>query len=141
MNVISSLARLAAAVIVVAFPAATIAAALPAMAGAMSNYDRAPITLSGVYGDGWGNSTSKAENQLRTRYPGIATVWCTGVIMADDRGNSSWLDNYTRYWDKLACGGYTVSGSQFALVYDAKAQYAWIIYRLRGVTLNALRYG
>jgi hypothetical protein len=104
-------------------------------------YDRQPIVLSGLYGDGWGNSTSKAERALLTRYAGIRTVWCEGVIMAEDRSSSSWLDGYTRYWDKLACGGYTRSGHQFALVYDAKAQYAWVIYRLRGVSEYGLRYG
>jgi hypothetical protein len=116
-------------------------ALLPGGASGASMYDRPPIVLYGLYGDGWGNSTSRAELQLRSRYDGISTVWCTGVIMADDRGNSSWINGYTRYWDKLVCGGSIRSGSQFALVYDAKAQYSWVIYRVRGVTIDGLRYG
>lgn len=110
-------------------------------AGAQPAYDRKPIVLYGLYADGWGNSTSNAEEALLKRYAGIRTVWCTGVIMGDDRENSSWVDGYTRFWDKLACGGYTLSGGTFALVFDAKAHYSWTIYRLKGVTINELRYG
>ncbi len=73
------------------------------------------------------------------RFGRITGVWCTGAIMIGDGAESSWTDGLTRYWDKLACGGYA-SGHLFALIFDPKGRNgdAWVIYRLKGVTRAAL---
>ncbi|HZO95867.1 MAG TPA: hypothetical protein VFB42_00695 [Gaiellaceae bacterium] len=102
-------------------------------------YDRAPIRLTGLTPDTWGQTVTTAESQLRGRFPGIRTATCFPVIVAADPSDSSFVLGTTRYWDKLACGGSTWSGHGFALVYDAKGRHSWVIYRLRGVTIAALR--
>jgi hypothetical protein len=112
-----------------------------ALAPLANAYDRHPFRIYGAAPDGWGNSTTHAEQLLLGRYPGIATVTCIGAIIDGYEGESSWVDGVVRYWDKLACAGYTRRGTVFALIFDSKARSAWVIYRLKNVTLDALRYG
>jgi hypothetical protein len=104
-------------------------------------YDRQPITLTGLRPDGFGQSTTVAQVKLRGRFPGIETVICTGIVMPGD-SVSSWVQGHTRYWDKLACGGYTYTTGKttFALIFDAtgRGATAWTIYRLRNVSVSAL---
>lgn len=123
--------QLAAAVIATA--AATLSLAAPA-----SSYDRAPIRVAGLTPDSWGFSISRGEAQLESRYRTVQSDYCEGVIMIGHEANSSFINGMTRYWDKLACGGVTRSGQQFALILDAKSAHGWVIYRLKGVTIAAL---
>jgi hypothetical protein len=104
-------------------------------------YDRAPLRVSGLKADHWGIPTTPAERSLRLRYAGISGVYCVGAIMAEDPEDSSFLHGLTRYWDKLACFGrtYTTGSQVFALIFDAKGQSSWIIYRLKGVSIADLR--
>src|SRR5215467_8795344 len=116
-------------------------AAVLAFAGTSSAYDHSPITVYGLYADGWGATTSNAAYNLRYRYHGIQPgVYCTGAVIAGDASSSSWIDSNPpqRFWDKLVCGGYTRSGHLFTLVYDTKSANNWIVYRLRGVTTYGL---
>jgi hypothetical protein len=121
---------------------AVLTAAL-AIVPAASGYDRTPIRIAGLTPDKWGQSTTKAETLLIARYHGIRSVECFPVIMIGYPESTSSFTNggLTRFWDKLACAGATVTGKQFALIFDAKGRQAWIIYRLKGVTVNALIYG
>jgi hypothetical protein len=104
-------------------------------------FDRRPIVLTGLRPDGWGQSITNAQQNLRNRFGGIDSTYCTGVIMSGYRSDSSWIHARTRYWDKLACAG-RAGGNSFALVYDhkARASKAWTIYRLRGASIDQL-YG
>jgi hypothetical protein len=106
-----------------------------------SAYDRQPIAVSGLYADGWSQSTTAGEKALMRRYPGIYSAWCTGALINGNLAASSFVDGTVRFWDKLACGGYTQSGKYFSLIYDAKGRYAFTIYRLSGVTSSALYSG
>jgi hypothetical protein len=119
-----------------------VALAVAGTASASSSYDRKPATVYGLYGDGWGINISDAAYNLKHRYHGITTAYCIGAIMANG-SDSSWLDGNPpqRLWDKVACGGYTAGSTWFTLIYDQKGPNSWVIYRLKGVTINALRYG
>jgi hypothetical protein len=123
-------------VVLALFALTTVGAAL-----ASSSYDRKPVTVYGLYGDGWGINISDAAYNLKYRYHGITTAYCIGAIMANG-SDSSWLDGNPpqRLWDKVACAGYA-GGNLFTLIYDQKGPNSWVIYRLKGVTINALRYG
>jgi hypothetical protein len=127
--------------IVLALAGSVIAVVIAAYAAPAQAYDRPPIRLAGLYPDGWGQSTTKAEDELFDRYPGIQSGACLPAIMVGYENRSSWVDGLTRFWDKLLCGGHTGRGHAFTLVYDAKGRHAWTVYRLRGVTVQALRYG
>jgi hypothetical protein len=59
--------------------------------------------------------------------------------MVGYENESSFLHGMTRYWDKLVCAGYTQTGRTFALIYDSKGQYTWIIYRLHGASIADLQ--
>ena len=105
-------------------------------------FDRPPISVAGLTSDGWGQSVTGGERQLRGRYAGIRQVYCEGVILPRlTASQSSWVHGMTRYWDKLVCAGYTyTTGSTiFVLIYDAKSASGWIIYRLKNVTITALQ--
>jgi hypothetical protein len=108
-------------------------------AASASAYDRQPIKVYGLVADRWGQSTTMAQRKLMGRFSLVSSVWCTGAIIVGDEADSSWTSGLTRYWDKLACGGYA-SGQQFALIFDPKGRSAdaWVIYRLKGVTRDAL---
>lgn len=56
------------------------------------------------------------------------------------RGDSTWLDGQTRYWDKNACVGKTYSGKDYALIYDAKGNCAkcFRAYRVTGIGAGEL---
>ena len=114
------------------------------LAASASAFDRQPVSISGLVPDNFGQSTTRAGQQLEARYPGIRADYCMGVTMLGyPAATSSFVVGLTRYWDKLACVGYTYSTGKtiFALVYDAKGPHAWIIYRLRGVPVSALEQG
>jgi len=114
------------------------------LASSASAYDHSPITVYGLYADGWGATTSNAAYNLRYRYHGILPgVYCTGAVIAGDASSSSWIDSNPpqRFWDKLVCAGYTRSGHVFSLVYDTKSANSWIVYRLHGITSYGLVYG
>jgi hypothetical protein len=102
--------------------------------------DRRPVELSGLRPDGWGQSITNAQQNLRSRFGGIDSTYCTGVIMRGYRSDSSWIHARTRYWDKLGCAG-RAGGTSFALVYDHKGRNAnaWTIYRLHGASIGQLR--
>lgn len=110
-----------------------------AAATTASAFDRPPVPLNGLVADGWGQSTTKAETYLRTRYPGIRGDFCLGVTIPGDAADSSWVIGYTRFWDKLLCFGTTQSRAVFGVVYDAKGKYSWVIYRLKGATIRDLQ--
>jgi hypothetical protein len=117
------------------------AVAVLTVAAASQAFDRPPISISGLTPDGWAQSTTGAQAQLKGRYPGIASVYCTGVkIPGYTAGASSFVRGLTRYWDKLACAGYTRStgSTVFVLIYDSKGSRSWVIYRLGNVTIDAL---
>lgn len=120
---------------------ATVTAALAALAFAATAtaYDRSPIHVAGLTPDRWGQSTSKAESLLRGRYAGIRADYCVGAIQIGHEADSSFVNGMTRYWDKLVCAGQTTGGAYFALIYDAKGPQSWIIYRLKDVSIAALR--
>ena len=108
-------------------------------------YAGKPITwLTGLRPDGWGQTTSGAQVELRRQYPGIipTSVKCSGILM---RGYPPWLSSslvgLSRNWDKLFCTGRTQSSPQsvFSLVFDQKSRSSWIIYRLRGSSLTELQ--
>ena len=86
-----------------------------------SAFDRKPMTIGGLTADGWGQSTTGAQRLLKGRYPGISLVYCEGIKLAGSSG-SSWVHGSTRYWDKLICGGYTVTTGEtpFDLIFDGK---------------------
>ena len=112
-----------------------------AVVAAAQAYDRQPIRLSGLKPDNWGNTHLNAQNDLKRRYDGLRTAWCTGVIMVGQpRSESTWVDGTTRYWDKGACTGRTWTGKTYALVYDAKGRCGdcFKIYRLRGIGVGDL---
>jgi hypothetical protein len=122
---------------------AFIAAVLAALtvAATATAFDRPPVSVVGLTPDGWGQSTTAAQRQLYARYPGISSVYCIGVRIPNYSASaSSWVHGLTRYWDKLACAGYTRStgNTVFVLIYDAKGANSWIIYRLGHVTVDAL---
>ena len=75
------------------------AVVLPAAA---SSYDRKPVTMAGLYPDGWGQSLSTYQAIGRARFSG-RRVYCTGVFMLGYRNQSSWIHGTTRYWDKALC--------------------------------------
>jgi hypothetical protein len=103
-------------------------------------YDRSPVTLSGLYADGWGVSITGAEQNLTKRYGGIYRDYCLGVIMKGDAADSWWVHGTTRYWDKVACFGTLYrGGALFGLIYDAKGQNSFTIYRLHGASVRGLR--
>ena len=113
-------------------------------ASAGAAYGRSPITwLTGLHPDGWGQTTSGAQVELKLQYPGIvpSSVTCAGILM---RGYPPWLSSSaagrSRNWDKLFCTGRTWSSrSVFSLVFDQKSRSSWIVYRLRGSSLTELR--
>lgn len=113
--------------------------AVMVFAPAAAAYDRPPIRVSRLVPDSWGQSTTKAEVLLHGRFPGIRTATCFPVIMVGYASESSFVHGLTRYWDKLACGGSTWSGHSYGLIFDAKGRRAWVIYRLKGVAITALR--
>ncbi len=63
--------------------------------------------------------------------------------MIGDAADSYFVQGMTRYWDKLVCAGTTASTGTavFALIFDAKGRNSWVIYRLKGATIHALRGG
>lgn len=103
-------------------------------------YDRSPIHLNGLTPDRWGTAVTSADRNARNRYPGIASLYCVGVIMNGwPASSSSWVHGLTRYWDKEACFGRTYgSSSYFGFVYDTKSASNWTIYRLSGASLADL---
>jgi hypothetical protein len=111
-----------------------------AFVGSASAYDRRPVRVSGLSPDSWGIATTVAEAKLRDRYQAITSDYCVGVIMTGHETLSSFVHGLTRYWDKVACAGYTTGGKEFALIFDAKSRYSWTIYRLRGAS-SADLYG
>jgi hypothetical protein len=116
-----------------------LAAATLALSGPASSYDRAPVRVAGLTPDSWGFSISRGEAQLRSRYKGVLSNSCEGVIMIGHVSDSSFINGMARYWDKLACAGATRIGQQFTLILDAKSAHGWVIYRLKGVTITALQ--
>jgi hypothetical protein len=110
------------------------------VASTASSYDRKPIVLYGVYGDGWGQTITAAATNFQSRYHGTRGVYCVGAIINGDEGNSSWITGYVRAWDKVVCAGYARSGHVFTVIYDQKGSgpNAWTIYWLRGATVNEL---
>lgn len=118
--------------------AAITALTFAASATAAPTYDRSPIRVVSLTPDSWGQSTSKAEQQLRLRYAGIRFAYCAGAIMIGHEDASSFVQGMTRYWDKLVCAGQIQNGTYFALIYDAKGRNSWIIYRLKDVTVAQL---
>jgi hypothetical protein len=118
--------------------AALAAVAMSVLASTAAGYDRKPVRMYSLYYDGWGQTITSAEGNLRGRYTGVHSAYCMGAIMIGDESNSSWISGYTRYWDKLVCGGYSRTGHLFALVYDQKARGSWTMYRLKGATLADL---
>ena len=103
-------------------------------------YDRTPVTITGLTPDLYGQSITKAQTQLKGRFPGISSDYCVGVLIPGD-SNSSWVSGLTRYWDKLVCAGYTYTTGKtiFTLIFDGKGPESWIIYRLRNMTISALQ--
>lgn len=122
---------------------AAIIASTLAATPAVAAYDRPPITVSGLAPDIWGQTITNAEDGLRGRFRGIDSVYCTGAMQYGNEGYSSFMRGIYRYWDKLACGGWTRAGHTFALIYDAKGvrSDSWTIYRLKGIGVAELRYG
>jgi hypothetical protein len=120
---------------------AVVVLACVSLANTAQAYDRSPIRGYGLVPDTWGMSISNAEQKLRARFGGISADYCVGVIIVGHESDSSWVSGTTRYWDKLACAGYTRAGHTFGLIIDAKGHSAdsWTIYRLKGVTLAALQ--
>jgi hypothetical protein len=112
-------------------------------ASSSSSFDRSPVRVAGLKADSWGQSTTQAESQLRKRYAGITRDYCVGAIMIGDAADSYFVQGMTRYWDKLVCAGTTAStgNAVFALIFDAKGRNSWVIYRLKGATIHALRGG
>jgi hypothetical protein len=110
------------------------------LAGTASSFDRHPIKVRGLRPDGWGNTVTAGERQLRHRYPGIEYDYCVGVVLAGyPLSDSYWIHGMVRAWDKLACGGYTHNGKAFTLIEDRKGQYRWVIYRLHGASTPDLQ--
>jgi hypothetical protein len=102
-------------------------------------YDRKPVRVTGLTPDSWAQSITKAEAQLKRKFPGIQADYCVGAIMVGYESESSFLHGTTRYWDKLVCIGTTVNGRQFDLIFDAKSLYAFVIYRLHGAAITDLQ--
>ena len=97
-------------------------------------FDREPVRLRLLKPDGWGNSTTSAARDVRTRYDATGKTYCVGVIMVGHEKDSSWVHGTTRYWDKLTCAADT--GSEWVtFVYDAKGAKAasWSLYRLQHI--------
>jgi hypothetical protein len=126
----------------VALAALLLVAVAAGTARGAAAYDRSPIHLNGLTPDGWGTAVTSADRNARNRYPGIASLYCVGVIMNGwSASSSSWVHGLTRYWDKEACFGHTYrSSSLFAFVYDTKSASNWTIFRLSGASLADL-YG
>ncbi len=116
-----------------------------ALAGAFAcsafGFDRPPVSVAGLKADGWGQSTTTAERLLKDRFHGITVVYCAGITIPGDSSDSSWVHGLTRFWDKLACAGRTATTGRtvFVVIFDAKGKSSWIIYRLKGVSLAALK--
>ncbi len=107
-----------------------VALALP-IAG--QSYDRRPVTLSGMYPDQWGASLGNGMEQVRrNHYPDADRIYCTGIIIAGYRPDSSWLRGTARYWDKMLCAVKLNSWSDRGVVFvlDPK-KTRWVIYRKR----------
>ena len=122
--------------------AAVVASSLVAAVAvpAAKAYDRQPVGVYGLKADTWGQSTTKAESQLKTRFPGIWHVECVGVKV--NGYDTSWVSGLTRYWDKLQCvGNVYAHPGVFTLIEDSKGAYSWVIYRLHGATINEFKYG
>jgi hypothetical protein len=120
-----------------AFLIASAAALLSApVAGA---YDRSPVPLAGLQPDGWSQTTTNAQINLRNRYPGIVVAYCVGVIMLGYEAQSSTVHGLSRYWDKLFCVAFTTRQKlPMSMVYDQKSASGWVIYRLRGGSVGDL---
>ena len=104
------------------------------MASSALGFDREPVRLRQLKPDGWGNSTTSAARDVRTRYKETGETYCTGVIMVGHEKDSTWVRGTTRFWDKLFCGADV--GSEFvSFVYDAKGAKAdsFAIYRLKHI--------
>jgi len=112
---------------------------LGTLAGAASAYDRSPVRLGGLQPDNWGIATTSGQQSLLRKYPGVEDIYCVGVSMIGYENDSSWVHGLTRYWDKLFCVGYVLSGPEFSLIYDAKGPGQVIAYRLHGVSIAALQ--
>ena len=69
---------------------------------AAESYDRKPVTMSGLYPDGWGQSLGGYQEFARDRYADHR-VFCAGIFMRGYRSDSSWIHGTTRYWDKAFC--------------------------------------
>ena len=115
-----------------------LAVATLTVASTASGYDRKPVRMYGLSPDGWGQTITSAEINLRRRYTGVHGVYCVGAIMVGAESDSSFVNGYTRYWDKLVCAGYSRTGKLFALVFDQKSHGSWTMYRLKGATLADL---
>lgn len=123
---------------IVALTAALFAVAV--IAGSAEAFDRPPISLYGLKPDGWGQTITAAETNLKGRYAGIVSTFCLGVtIRYYPASSSSWVHGFVRYWDKDICFGKTTNGAIFGLIYDQKSSNGWVIYRLKGASLADLR--
>jgi len=105
--------------------------AIAAVAASAANaYDRNPIPVRGLNSDGWGATTTQAEQGLYARYHGIRDVTCRGLILNGNTYTSAAVHGTTRYWDKLGCFGHLNRGTEFSLVFDQKSGYRWTIFWL-----------
>jgi hypothetical protein len=109
------------------------------LAASASAFDRPPISINGLVSDGWGQSTTSAEQNLVARYPTIRRPFCLGIKMKGyPASSSSWVHGTTRYWDKLVCFARSWRGTVFGLIYDQKSPRSWTIYRLSGIGVAEL---
>jgi hypothetical protein len=97
-------------------------------------FDREPVGLRLLKPDGWGNSTTAAARDVRSRYKATGATYCTGVIMVGHEKDSTWVHGTTRIWDKLFCAA-DVGSEYVSFVYDAKGAKAesFTIYRLKHI--------
>jgi hypothetical protein len=84
----------------------------------------------------WGQTVTNAQQQLVSRYPGIASVRCVG-----DGSSYHFLYNNAVWWNHLFCGGRTRAGHAFELKYHQLGRDTWTITNLFGVGLAEFRTG
>lgn len=82
----------------------------------------------------WGQTVTNAQDNIYERYRGVNIVRCFG-----DKSGDSWVNDNSRWWTHLWCGGITRRGHRFVFKYHQRSYNGWTLTNLRGVSIYGLR--